>query len=286
MQLINSSKSRYTKMLFFIVPSFLGMAAFYFVPSLISVVYAFTDSKGAFVWFNNFASVLSSETFHLAARNSLLFIAVSVPLSMVISFLLAGLCQNLKRKKAFAVAFMLPLVIPSGAVAFFWRVVFDDNGLINRLLAMAGMETTYWFATNWVFGIVVLVFILKNIGFNLALFLAGYQLIPREYYEIARVEGAGKFQEFRNVTAVYMFPTTLLVFIMSIINSFKVFREIYILFGSYPHQSIYMLQHYMNNQFAAANLHRLSVVAMIFSLIVFVMILGVLKGTKKKMVFY
>lgn len=268
-------------MWFFLVPSLLGMSVFYFIPASTTLLHAFTDHHGGFVWFRNFIDVLASSAFQLAAQNTFLFILASVPLNMGIAFLLAGLCQNLRRKKAFAVALMLPLVIPSGAVVYFWQIIFSDNGVINRLLFERGMETTVWFATPWAFGIILLVFLLKNVGFNFALFLAGYQLIPKEYYEIAKVEGANVFQVFGNVTSVYMLPTTLVVFIMSIINSFKIFREIYLLFGVYPHQSAYMLQHYMNNQFAAANLQRLSVSAAMMTLAVFVLVIGVFKGTKK-----
>ena len=270
----------------FLVPSMLGMLVFYFIPATVSLFHAFTDHSGRFVWFRNFIDVLTSSAFQLGANNTLLFILASVPLGMGISFMLAGLCQNLRSKKVFAIALMLPLVIPSGAVVHFWQIIFADNGVINRFLFERGMDTTVWFSSSWAFGIILLVFLLKNIGFNFALFLAGYQLIPKEYYEVAKVEGANVFQIFGNVTFVYILPTTLVVFIMSIINSFKIFREIYLLFGAYPHQSAYMLQHYMNNQFAAANMQRLSVSATMMSLAVFVLVLGVFKGTKKLTDFY
>jgi multiple sugar transport system permease protein len=266
---------------FFIVPSLIGMSVFYFIPAIVSVINAFTDHRGDFVGLGNFIEVLTSSAFRLASQNTLLFIIASVPLNMGIAFLLAGLCQNLRRKKIFAVALMLPLIIPSGAIVYFWQILFADNGVINRILFERGMDTTVWFATPWAFGIILAVFLFKNIGFNFALFLAGYQLIPKEYYEITKIEGASVFQTFRNVTFVYMLPTTLLVFIMSVINSFKIFREIYLLFGAYPHQSVYMLQHYMNNQFVAANMQRLSVTATLMTVIIFIVVLGIFKGTRK-----
>jgi multiple sugar transport system permease protein len=99
----------------------------------------------------------------------------------------------------------------------------------------------------------------------MVLFLAGLKFIPNEYYEYASVEGAGAVWKFFRITLVYLTPTTFLVFIMSIINSFKSFREIYLICGAYPHQSIYMLQHYMNNQFSALNYQRLTSASYILS---------------------
>jgi multiple sugar transport system permease protein len=266
---------------FFILPSLVGMSVFFFVPAGASLFYAFTNARGDFVWFANFSDVLSNMAFGLAARNSMLFLAASVPLNMFISFILASLLQNLRHKKVLVVVFMLPLIIPSGSVVFFWNTLFADNGAINSILFRMGMDTVPWFSTDWSFAIILLVFLLRNIGFNLVLFLAGFQLIPKDYYEVAKIEGANIFESFRHVTFIYIMPTTFLVFMMSIINSFRVFREIYLLFGPYPHQSVYMLQHFMNNQFLFANMQRLSVTAIVLSVAVIILVWGVFTGQRK-----
>jgi len=259
----------------------IGIAVFFFIPAAFSLFYAFTNVRGEFVWFANFADVLGNATFQLAARNSLLFIAASVPLNMFVSFLLASALQHLRHKKILAVAFMLPLIIPSGAIVFFWNTLFADNGAINSFLFRQGLETIPWFTTNWSFPIILVVFLFRNIGFNLVLFMAGLSFIPKDYYEVARIEGARRFATFRHVTFIYLLPTTFLVFIMSIINSFRIFREIYLLYGPYPHQSVYMLQHFMNNQFVFANMQRLSVTATVLSLAVAVLVFGVFWGQRK-----
>lgn len=270
-----------SKFWLFLLPSLIGMAVFYFIPAGISLFYAFTNAKGDFVWLANFADLLTNTVFRLALRNSLMFIAASVPLNMIISFLLAQLLQNLRYKKALAVAFMLPLIIPSSSVVFFWNVLFADNGAINSILLQNNIPTIPWFSTDWAFTIILMVFLFKNIGFNLVLFMAGFQLIPKDYYEAAKVEGAGVFAALRHVTFIYILPTTFIVFMMSIINSFRIFREIYLLYGQYPHQSVYMLQHFMNNQFIAADLQRLSVTATILSVGIVVLVWGVFSGQKK-----
>ena len=257
------------------------MAVFFFLPAVMSLFYSLTDAKGNFVWFSNFIDVLTNAAFRLAAKNSMLFIATSVPLNLLISFFLALIIRDHKHKNAFAVTFMLPLIIPSGAVVFFWNALFADNGALNSVIFRAGMNTVPWLTTDWSFGVVLLVFMLKNIGFNIVLFLAGFSLIPREYYELAKIDGASRMSTFRNVTFIYILPTTFVALMMSIINSFRIFREIFLLAGPYPHQSVYMLQHFMNNQFLFANMQSLSVTATILSAGVVILIIGVFISQKK-----
>lgn len=257
------------------------MMVFFFIPAGLSFFYAFTNARGEFVRFHNFIDVFSNMAFRLALNNSLRFIAVVVPLNVIISFLLASIIQDLKYKKVYAVVFMLPLVIPSGAVVFFWNVLFADNGAINSFLFQRGLNTVPWLSTGWSFTIVLVVFLFRNIGFNLVLFMAGLSFIPKDYYEVAKIEGAGVWASFRHVTFVYILSTTFLVIMMSIINSFRIFREIYLLYGQYPQQSVYMLQHFMNNQFVFANMQRLSVTAIALSFGVAVLAGGVFWGQRK-----
>jgi len=266
---------------FFILPSLVGMSVFYFIPAVSTLFHTFTNAGGEFIGFANFAEVLTNGAFQLAVSNSFLFMAVILPLNIIIPFLLASAMRNLRNKNALAVAFMLPLVIPSGSVVFFWNSLFADNGAVNRILFLAGLETVPWLMTDWSFWIIVLVFLFRNIGFNMVLFMAGLMQIPKDYYEAARLDGAGIFATFRHVTFVYIMPTTFLAFMMSIINSFRIFREIYLLFGPYPHQSVYMLQHFMNNQFLNANMQRLSVTSTVLSIAVVILVLGVFSGQRK-----
>jgi multiple sugar transport system permease protein len=116
----------------------------------------------------------------------------------------------------------------------------------------------------------------------MVLFLAGLSAIPKEYYEYASVEGAGAISKFFRITLVYITPTAFLVFIMSIINSFKSFKEIYLICGAYPHQTIYMLQHYMNNQFAALNYQKLTSAAYVLSIFIIALVLLIYRWQNKR----
>ena len=267
--------------LLLLAPSLIGISVFLFIPGGMTLRYAFTDIMGSFIWFAKFADIFSSSAFILAVRNSLRFIVVSVPLNMIIAFLLAYLMQSLRHKKVLSIAFMLPLIVPSSSVVFFWNALFADNGAINSFLFQNNINTVPWFQSNWAFVIIVLVFLFRNIGFNLVLFMSGLQFIPSNYYDVAKVEGAGAFSTFRHVTFIYLLPTIFLVFMMSVINSFRIFREIYLLYGQWPHPSVYMLQHFMNSQFVFANLQRLSATATVLSGAVFVLVIGVFTAQKR-----
>jgi multiple sugar transport system permease protein len=159
---------------------------------------------------------------------------------------------------------MSPLVIPTASTAFFFQSLFMSNGLVSRLLE----TNTNWLETEYAFAIAVGLFIWKNLGFNLVLALAALGNIPKDYYEWASVEGMGKVRMFFKITVVELVPGLFIMFVMSFINSFRIYRELYMLAGNYPHSSIYMLQHYMNNQFDWLNYQNLTTAAFMTTLII------------------
>ena len=119
---------------------------------------------------------------------------------------------------------------------------------------------------------VLLLFLWKNLGYNMILFMSGLANIPKELLEVASVEGASPFYKFFNIKLRYLSPTVLFVTILSLINSFKVFREVYLLTGDYPYESLYMLQHFMNNTFRALDYQKLSAAAVVMALVMVVII--------------
>jgi len=256
------------------LPGFAGLLIFYVLPFLLSFYYTLLDNNITknFVGLKNFIELFTSGAFTLGLKNTGIFMAICVPLNMLFPLAMALLLhQTGKLKSVFGLIFLLPLVIPSGSVAHFWKSVFGVNGLING--AFFPYSPVNWLDTDLSRTLITLVFIWKNAGYNMILFLAGLKSIPQEYYEYAAVEGAGAFNKFFRITLVYISPTAFLVFIMSIINSFKSFKEIYLICGAYPHQSIYMLQHYMNNQFSALNYQKLSSAAYVLSVFIIILVL-------------
>ena len=260
-------------LLCFALPSLAGLLGFYVVPFFASLYLAVVDNAvtGHFVGLQNFKEVATSEAFLLAIKNTAAFIAICVPVNMIIPLILAMLLGRAgKFKSIYCLFFLLPLVIPSGSIVHFWKSVFGINGIINGMFFSE--NPVNWLNTNLARAVITLVFIWKNAGYNIVLYMAGLSLIPKDYYECASIEGAGPVRRFLTVTLVYITPASFLVFMMSIINSFKSFKEIYLLAGGYPHQTIYMLQHYMNNQFALLNYQKLSAASYILSVFIIIVV--------------
>ena len=254
----------------FLIPSLAGVALFYVIPFFMSLRYATTDRNGNFIGIANFVNLFNSEAFQLASWNTLRFMAVAIPLSIAIPLLLACLLFNIKGMGWLKTILMSPLVIPTASTAFFFQSLFMSNGFVSRLLNV----NTDWLQTDHAFTIAVGLYIWKNLGFNLVLALAARANIPKDYYEWAAVEGMGKIRMFFKITVVYLVPGLFIMFVMSFINSFRIYRELYMLSGSYPHQSIYMLQHYMNNQFMWLNRQNLTSSAFVITFVIAALMVG------------
>ena len=166
-------------------------------------------------------------------------------------------------------------MVPVASVILIWQVLFHYNGLVNDILLVFGGNKIDWLKSEHAQIVVILLFLWKNLGYNMILFMAALSAIPKEIMEVAVLESASPFQIFRYIKIRYLSSTILFVTIMSLINSFKVFREIYLLTGSYPYDTIYMLQHFMNNAFAQLDYQKLSAAAILMSLVM-VVIIGIL----------
>jgi multiple sugar transport system permease protein len=270
--------------LLFILPGFLGFTLFFLWPFVISVGYSFLSRPfgGEFVGLQNYVQLIQSPAYRLALTNTLIFIGLSVPLNMVFSLWIAmSVNKTGKYRPLFALIFLVPLVIPSGSMVFFWQQMFADNGFLNGFLYGIGLSPVNWLNSGYARFVVLAIFIWKNLGFNMVLFMAGLSNIPKEYYESAAIDGAGAWVTLKRITIPCLLPTFVIVLLMSIINSFRVFREIYLLMGAYPHNSVYMLQHFMNNNFFSLNYQRLTTATMLLALATAVLAWGLLKLERK-----
>ncbi|MEH7356185.1 sugar ABC transporter permease [Neobacillus drentensis] len=260
---------------FFLLPSLIGFSLFYLIPFVMGTIYSFKDGAvgGSFVGLFNYKELLASASFLKAATNTFWFTAINVPLVIGISLILA-LClhQTVMFKNAIISSFILPIVVPVASIVMLWQILFDWNGTINLWMVKMGFSQIDWMKSDWSIVVVSLVYLWKNIGYNMIIFLAGLQNIPKDYYEIAEMEGAGRFFKFRQITLVYLTPTMFFVLLMSIINSFKVFRETYLIAGDYPYDRIYMIQHYMNNMFASLNVQKLTAAASLMVLCILILV--------------
>lgn len=260
---------------FFLTPSILGVLTFFVVPFFVVIYYSFVDNpiNGEFVGFQNYVSVIQNQAFRTAVGNTLLFSLIAVPLVMVLSMLMAFMMDTaVPFKSQFRSFFLSPLMVPVASVVLIWQVIFDYNGMLNHITSYFGVEPIDWLKSSWGMAVVILLFLWKNLGYDMILFMSAIANIPQDIIEVAELDGASTMQVFWHVKIRYMSPAILFVMILSIINSFRVFREVYLLTGGYPDQSLYMLQHYMNNTFASADYQKLSTAAIYMSLVMIVII--------------
>jgi multiple sugar transport system permease protein len=268
----------------FIGPSVAGFLVFYLLPYILGIYYSFIDNAFSrnFVGVANYIQLFQSESFRKAASNTLFFTGICVPSIMLISLMLALLInKDIHFRNVLRTVLVSPLVVPVASVVMFWQILFHEKGMANSILSAFEVEAVDWMNTKWSVVVVLVIYLWKNIGYNLVLFLAGLQNIPRQYYESADIDGASSFKKFTKITLVYLTPTTFFVFIMSIINSFKVFREIYLTSGDYPHDSIYMLQHYMNNTFAALDYQKLTSAAFVMGFVIYILVFVLFRAERK-----
>ena len=260
-----------------LLPSFLGLLIFFIVPFILSTRMGLIDNPVGrnFVGLSHFMAILRNPAFQLAIRNTTTFILLSVPFNMTFALLIAMMLRRVSGlwKGLLGTFFILPLVVPSGSVVHFWQSLFGLNGFLNGLFFG---EPINWLNVDHSLYFIVFIFLWKNVGFNIVLNLAGLNLIPKEYYENAAICGAGKVRQFSSITLVYLMPTTFMVLLLSIVQSFQAFREIFLLTGPFPHPSLYMLQHYLNNQFAALDYQRMVAASHILTLSIVAIVLVML----------
>lgn len=274
-----------------ILPSMAGVLVFFVVPFLIVIYYAFLDNpiSKQFVGFQNFTALFSNKAFLQAAKNTLKLSLTSVPLAVILSLMLASMLNaKIPGRTVFRTFFISPMMVPVASIVLIWQVVFDHKGPANAIMThIIGSGLSFgeftliepwkeidWFKSPKCLVVVVLLFLWKNLGYNMILFLSGLNSIPNDLIEVAELEGASALWRMVHIKFRYLSPTFLFVTILSLINSFKLFREIYLLTGSYPYDGLYMLQHFMNNTFLSLDYQKLSSAALVMALVMIVIIGG------------
>ncbi|MTI65800.1 MAG: sugar ABC transporter permease [Firmicutes bacterium] len=241
----------------FVLPSFIGFLLLYIVPFFggFKVSFSKTAFNKGFVGFTNYLYVLDSSAFQLAAKNTALFMIIAFPLIIVLSFFLALCIYELNISKVIKLFIVIPIAIPSAAVAGFFKRAFGVTGW-NLL------------DSEYALFVVILIFLWKNTGYNLIIYLAGMSQINKSAIEAASIDGANYLEKLRYIIIPLLTPTTVIVGIITIINSFKVFKDILMIQGRYPNPKIYMLQHYLTNKYLSLKYHHLTAAAYIFTLVI------------------
>ena len=207
-----------------------------FLMSLYTKYDFYTDKVSA--WgFDNFVYLWNDPDFHLAVRNTLVFVVGVVPITVILSLIIALLLNQVKIISGFfRTVYFLPFVTSTVAIAMVWNWMFHSNyGLINYFMGWFGIHPINWLTDpHYALLALIIMSIWKSLGFNIILFLVGLKNIDHGYYEAAEIDGANARQRFWNITIPMLSPITFLVSVNGIIGSFKVFDEIFALFQGTP----------------------------------------------------
>ena len=260
----------------FLLPGLAGLLIFYGIPFVGGIWYSVTDGTFAnnFVGFDNYVSVWNNPMFQMGLKNTMELSLICAPLLFLLSFLLAaGLHRIRPAGGFFRSSVLMPYLMPSSAILIIWLLWFDFGGPVNRMLTLLGGTRV-----NWMLGAelrlpVALLFLWKNLGFCVVIFMSALQSIPESLYEYATLEGASFLRQTFSITLPLAVPSAFLVAILSFVNAFRIFKEVYFIAGAYPDdpEYIYTLQNYMNNMYSKLNYQNVTTAAYIFAVIVFVL---------------
>ena len=247
-----------TKCKLCLVPSLAGITCFFVIPYFRVLYYSLIDNqfRRNFVGLSNYIHTFQNQYFQLALKNSLMLIFIAVPALILIALLLSiGLTYIFKQLSVLRTAFVLPMVIPTASAALVWQVFF--SGLDNVVP-------------------VYLLFIWKNVGICVILMTAALTCIDEAIFEAAWIDGASRWPLHTKITIPMIMPTVVFSTLLSIVNSFKVFKETFLYYGgtNYPPDHAYTLQYYMNNNFLKLDYQSLATSAVMTSVLVLVLVIA------------
>lgn len=267
----------------FLLPTIIGLLLFNLWPILASALISLTQwdiiTDPVFIGFENYRSLLDDMQFKAAFGNTFYYTFVSVPLLIVIPFILALLLNTKMRGEMFfRTCYFLPVVTSTVAVATVWYWIYNaDFGLINLLLYQVfGIVGPNWLGSAaWAMPAVIIMSVWKSAGYNMVIFLAGLQGVPENLYESARIDGASGWQQMVHITVPLVSPTTFFVLITTLISAFQVFEQTYVLTQGGPYYSTLTMVYYTYQQafdyfrmgYASALAWILFIVTMVFSFI-------------------
>ena len=251
-------------------PAVLGFLIFYVLPMGVTL-WQSVSYGGIFVGLENYRITFEKHMFRLAVGNTLRFLGVALPLILVIALGLALLlAEKFPGNRFFRLILLYPMLAPVAATVMVVQIFLGTRGVLNTFLIQWGFSRQDWIYSSWAFLILVLLYLWKNTGYAVILLLAGLAMIPREYMEMARMDGAGRWKCLYYIRLPLLGPMILFTALISLLNAFKCFREAILIGGNYPHESIYMLQHYMTNNFNNMNYMEISVTSTFIFLVIFI----------------
>jgi len=275
---------------FYLAPTIIGLLLFSAGAVIMSFLISFTKwdviNPPKFIGFQNYLIIFQSELFWKIFGNTFYYVILNVPPSIVIPLIIAVLLnQKLKGINIFRSIYFLPVISSIVAIALVWSWLYNPEfGLINYVLKkFFNIDGPRWLEDeNWAMPAMVIMNVWKSMGYNMVLFLAGLQNIPDSLYEVSEIDGASGIKKFFNITLPLISPTTFFVFIITIISSFQVFEQTYILTKGGPANSTLTLSYYIyQNAFLYLRMGYSSALSYILFGIIFIITLLQFKYQKK-----
>lgn len=252
-----------------IAPLMIGYMIFYVIPFLLVIGYSVTKGSIGFVGLEHYLDMQKNGVFRLAFGNTMRFLAVALPLILVLSYAIALLLKNqVKKHQILKSVILLPYIMPVVGTVLLVELLFAEMGLLNEGLYTLGLPVRDWLHSGYAFWVVVLLYLWKNTGYSVILLLSGLVTIPEDQYDAAAIDGASPGQQLRYITMPQMWYSVFFAMVFSLINAFKCFREIFLIGGTHPDNSIYMLQHFINNSFENLNYSKLAVASVLLMIVV------------------
>lgn len=268
-------KSRNRWGIVFILPQLISLVCLGIIPIVIAFVLSFFDWNGfsspVFTGFQNFKAVFTDPDTAIAIKNTLIYSVIYVPCSIALSLGLAMLLNKAWGKMFYRAVFFLPQIVTSVGIAVVWSWIYQPQfGILNMILRFLGIEGKEWLRDpSTAMGAVIVMSIWWGLGYNIVLFLAGLQNVPKTYVDAAKIDGANERQVFFNITIPLISPTTLLVTITTMINAFQVFDQMFLLTSGGPAKKTYtMAIHIYQTAFKSYELGKASTAALILFFVV------------------
>jgi multiple sugar transport system permease protein len=278
----------------FAMPAVLGFAIFVLGPMIASLFYGFTDlnisGKWSFVGLDNYKNMFSGNDiyFYKALGVTLQYVLMSEPLKIIYSFLLAMLLnQPIRGKSVFRTIFYLPTIVPTVAISMIWLWLLNpDFGLVNQMLRSVGLPQGKWIYAKESVIPSLAVMSVWTTGTITVVFLAGLQDIPRHLYEAMSLDGAGPLNRFRHVTIPMMTPTIFFNLCTTLIGSFQVFSEAYIMTNGGPdNASLFYVFYLYREAFTYSRMGSACAIAWVLFLIILAVTILVFKSSDRWVVY-
>ena len=252
-------------------PAISGFLFFYLIRFLFVLWFSVCFGIGyrEFVGLDNYKELFKNTMFLLAVKNTCKYMLVTIPVTLGTALCISVILQQItKGQKIFRLSFLYPIIMPIASIVLVIQFFFKNNGFLNLILNFFYLPEKDWLHTSSAFWIICILYFWKFVGYYIFIYSSRLQMIPKEYYEYASLHGAGKWQSFYYITCPILFPVILFTLILSIMNAFKCYREAFLLGGTHPDNSIYFLQHFMNNNLQNLNYQKVSASATIITVFI------------------